>query len=296
MAPWPSPQPRDRDEWPDIDRTSPLPLYVQLKRRLMGAILSWSDPELRFPTDDELVRQYGLSRHTVRQAVQELVREGHLRRVRGLGTFVSSRKVAEQFTPRMDFIDQWAQSGRPLTQDIERFERRPADHDIAAAFGVPAGEEVLYIKRLRRGAGIPVSVDHRYIPGWLADGFSRELAARHSLLDLLKRHTPLDHGEIEIEAALADPRAAEELEIMEGDAVLVRWLRYRDTRGRYVLAGRSTLRADQVRYALRVPIADDRDAPGASSAPADDGARAGLSLHLRAGPTPLPNDPANEVD
>lgn len=295
MAPWPSPQPQEFADWPDIDRASPLPLYVQLKRRLMGAILSWSDPELRFPTDDELVRQYGLSRHTVRQAVQELVREGHLRRVRGLGTFVSSQKVAEQFTPRMDFIDQWAQSGRPLTLEIDRFERRGADHDIAAAFGVPAGEEVLYIKRLRRGAGIPVSVDHRYLPVWLADGFSRELAARHSLLDLIKRQTDLDRGEIEIEAALADPRAAEELEIMEGDAVLVRWLRYRDTRGRYVLAGRSTYRADQVRYALRVPIGEGAgaDDPARSSAA---GAEPGLSLHLRAGPATPKNDPANEVD
>ncbi|MCR9218658.1 MAG: GntR family transcriptional regulator [Alphaproteobacteria bacterium] len=295
MAHWPSPKPQEFSDWPTIDRASPLPLYVQLKRRLMSAILSWSDPERRFPTDDDLVRQYGLSRHTVRQAVQELVREGHLRRVQGLGTFVSVQKVSEQFTPRMDFIDQWAQSGRPLSLEIDRFERCGADREVAAAFGVPAGEEVLYIKRVRLSAGIPVSIDHRYIPAWLADGFSREAAARVSLLDLLKRQTDLDHGEIEIESALADPSVAEKLEIMEGDAVLVRWLRYRDTRGQYVLVGWSTYRADQVRYSMRVPLGRQSDRPDLGGDSAVE-AKPGLSLSLRARPTTPRTEPANEID
>lgn len=237
-----------------IDRSSPLPLYVQIKRRLLQMIAGWDRSDLRFHTDEELCRLFKVSRMTVRQAVQELVSEGHLTRMRGVGTFVGGEKVDERFTPEMNFIDQWAGSGRPLIMTVRRIERIACPAAFAAALAIPQGEPVLYLERLRRSGGIPISIDYRYILAAYADVFEPDSVASSSLLDLLAQRVELESGTMQIEAGSADATVAEILQILPNDPVLGRHLVYRDTGGRPVLAGYSIYRADQARYVVTVPV------------------------------------------
>lgn len=65
-----------------LDRSSPLPLYAQIKQRLIGMVANWDRPDRRFYSDEELCEQFLVSRDTVRQALSELVREGLLTRSR----------------------------------------------------------------------------------------------------------------------------------------------------------------------------------------------------------------------
>ena len=53
---------------PPLDRSSPLPLYAQIKQRLMGLILRWDQPDRRFFSDEQLCELFCVSRDTVRQA------------------------------------------------------------------------------------------------------------------------------------------------------------------------------------------------------------------------------------
>lgn len=237
-----------------IDRSSPLPLYVQIKRRLLQMIASWDRHDLRFHTDDELCQLFKVSRMTVRQAVQALVNEGHLTRIRGVGTFVGSGKMDERFTPDMDFIDQWAGSGRPLVMTLRRLERMPCPAAYAASLGVVEGAEVLYIERLRTSGGIPISLDYRYIVADCADVFDRDSVERFSLLDLLRQRVELDRGIMRIEATSANPDIAEILQVLPNDPVLGRHLVYLDVRERPIMAGYSIYRADQARYVVTVPV------------------------------------------
>ena len=89
-----------------LDRTSPIPLYVQIKQRLLAMIATWGDRDNRFHGDNELCEMFGVSRMTVRQAVRDLVDDGFLTRVRGTGTFVAIPKIEEHFTPLMNLRDQ----------------------------------------------------------------------------------------------------------------------------------------------------------------------------------------------
>lgn len=237
-----------------IDRSSPLPLYVQIKRRLLQMIASWDRVDLRFHTDDELCQLFKVSRMTVRQAVQALVNEGHLTRIRGIGTFVGSGKVDERFTPDMDFIDQWADRGRPLVMTLRRLERMPCPAAYQGPLGVAQGGEVLYLERLRTSGGIPISIDYRYIVADYADVFDRKSVERFSLLDLLKKRVELDRGVMRIEATAANPDTAEILEVLPNDPVLGRHLVYLDANDRPVMAGYSIYRADQARYVVTVPV------------------------------------------
>jgi GntR family transcriptional regulator len=245
---------------PPLDRTSPLPLYAQIKQRLIGTILRWEQPNQRFFSDEQLCEMFCVSRDTVRQALSELVREGMLTRSRGLGTFVAVRKLEERFGPGMDFMRQWEAAGTPIQPTLLVFERCGADDQIAAALEVEVGARVLFIKRTRAAARVPVAIDYRYLPADLVDDWD-ESAALASPLHLLWQRVELRAGDFGIEAGVAGPEEVEYLHLAAGAPVLTRTLRYRDATGRLVMAGHTVHRGDLVRYSLSMPLSRDGKAP-----------------------------------
>ena len=245
-----------------LERTSPLALHAQVRRLLMGAIAAWPSPELRFPTERELSLRFGVSRMTLRRAMDELVTRGHLRRRPGTGTFVAFRQMEERFTPAMDFLDQWARHGRAISFRLLRYGQRVAPGPEAAALDLPAGGRALVIERLRLVGTIPVSLDLRVVPPTLAHALPRRLAASGSLLNGLRGAATLSRATMEIEARAADAGVAAALEVSPGDPLLFRRLLYRDADGRAVMAGHSFYRADQSRYVVDIPISAAQ--PGAA--------------------------------
>lgn len=238
---------------PPLDRTSPLPLYAQIKQRLIGLILRWEQPDRRFYSDEQLCAFFCVSRDTVRQALSELVHDGMLTRSRGLGTFVSVRKLEERFGPGMDFIRQWEAAGTPIQPTLLVFERCGADEQVAAALEIEPGAPVLFIKRTRAAARVPVAIDYRYLPADLVADWD-ESSALASPLHLLWRRVELRSGDFGIEAGVAGPEEVEYLHLAAGAPVLIRTLRYRDAGGRQVMAGHTVHRGDLVRYSLSMPL------------------------------------------
>jgi GntR family transcriptional regulator, N-acetylglucosamine utilization regulator len=244
---------------PKLDRASPIPLYVQIKQRLLALLATWDERNTRFYGDNELCRMFEVSRMTVRQAVQELVNDGFLTRTRGSGTFVPIPKIEERFTPLMNLGDQWASRGRPMQVEVLAFEERPCPAEIAPVLDIADGEPVRYIQRLRFSGRVPIAIDHRFIPLPVAGDLAREDAV-HSLLHALWNRFELSHGELRIEAATADKDVAGLLRIVPGAPLLVRHLRYYDTGERRLMAGYSLYRADLVRYSMTVPLSREADA------------------------------------
>lgn len=251
-----------------LDRSSPIPLYVQIKQRLLALIATWDESDSRFYGDNELCQMFEVSRMTVRQAVQELVNDGLLTRTRGSGTFVPIPKIEERFTPLMNLGDQWASRGRPMQVEVLAFEERQCPAEMAAALDIVADEPVRYIQRLRFSGQVPIAVDHRYIPLPMARDLAREDAV-FSILHTLWNSFELSHGELRIEAATADKEVAGLLRIVPGAPLLVRHLQYYDTGERPVMAGYSLYRADLVRYSMTVPLS--RDARSGEEASSDFG-------------------------
>lgn len=236
-----------------LDRASPIPLYVQVRNRLLAMVGGWSDPERRFYSDEELTAMFGVSRATVREALAELVDAGVLRRTRGRGTVVSLRKVEEKLTPGMNIRSQWEAEGLPISASVLAFERVGAPAPVAEALEIAVGAPVLFVKRLRATPIAPVAIDWRYLPAWIGDGIERADAAA-SLLHTLWRKADLDHSELTIEAAVSGPEEMELLHLPARSPVLVRHLVYFDRGGKRVLAGHSIHRADLMRYSVRVDL------------------------------------------
>lgn len=248
----------ERSDFAPLDRSSPIPLYAQLKSRLFPIISRWEDIEQRFYTDEELTRIFDVSRDTARQAISGLVSDGLLTRVRGRGTFVVFPAVEERFNAGMNFEQQWADRGTPMQIRGLAYEMRSADSDIATRLMIPVGTEYLYIKRMRSTAGVPIALDHRYVPAPVAKGWSPEVAEISVLHRVWEEHA-LKVGDFTITADLADEDVRLHLMLPLGAPVLIRQLRYHNAAGAVLLAGQTVHRADLARYSMQVPLEKPTD-------------------------------------
>jgi len=156
-----------------LNPSSKLPLYQQLYELLEGHIRSgqWKPGDM-IPPESELIELFRVSRITVRKVLDMLVSEGLLVRQRGKGSFVSQAKLEHGTTRIVSFTDDMRQRGlTPGTRIIFKG-LVPAPRAIAEALGVPEGEELARIDRLRLADGEPMCVEesfliHRYLPGIL---------------------------------------------------------------------------------------------------------------------------------
>jgi DNA-binding GntR family transcriptional regulator len=149
----------------DIDRSSPTPLYYQLAQAIEGAISGGSLPAgSRLENEVLLAQRYGLSRPTVRRAVQELVDKGLLVRKRGVGTQVIQPHVRRS-VELTSLYDDLARAGEAPTTEVLALDRVPAAADVAEELDVPVGEEVVVVRRLRRSHGEPLALLTNHLPG-----------------------------------------------------------------------------------------------------------------------------------
>ncbi|PWJ55685.1 transcriptional regulator, GntR family [Quadrisphaera granulorum] len=147
-----------------IDRSSPVPLYHQLAERLRAAIADGTlPPGSRLENEVALAGKLGLSRPTMRQALQELVDKGLLVRRRGVGTQVVHPHVNRSMA-LTSLHDDLARSGRVPTTEVLDYALAPAPRELAEALAIAAGVEVVTVRRLRSADGEPLALMINHIP------------------------------------------------------------------------------------------------------------------------------------
>jgi DNA-binding GntR family transcriptional regulator len=151
---------------PDValDRTSPVPLYFQVATRLQQLIEDGVMPVGgRLENEVELADRLGVSRPTMRRAIQYLVERGMLVRKRGVGTQIVHPKVRRP-VELSSLYDDLAKSGQEPRTEIRAFQVKPAPDHVAAALGIPEGAEVTWFERLRYADGEPLAIMHNAVP------------------------------------------------------------------------------------------------------------------------------------
>ncbi|MEU5974780.1 GntR family transcriptional regulator [Streptomyces sp. NPDC047315] len=147
-----------------VDRTSPVPLYYQLSQQLEAAIERGAlTPGSLLGNEIELAGRLGLSRPTVRQAIQSLVDKGLLVRRRGVGTQVVHSQVKRPLELSSLYDDLEAAGQRPATV-VLRNAVEPAGARVAAALGVAEAAEVQAVERLRYAHGEPMALLTNHLP------------------------------------------------------------------------------------------------------------------------------------
>ncbi|MER6244631.1 GntR family transcriptional regulator [Streptomyces griseorubiginosus] len=231
-----------------LDRGSPVPLYYQLARQLEEAIEHGVlAPGNLLGNEIDLSIRLGLSRPTVRQAIQTLVEKGLLVRRRGVGTQVVHSQVKRPLELSSLYDDLEAAGQGPATQ-VVRNETVPASADVAAALSVPEGAEVMLLERLRLTHGQPVALLCNYLPAGLLALDSDRLESTGLYRMLRTAGITLHSARQTIGARRATGEEAARLDEQEGTAVLTMQRTAFDDTGRPVEYGTHIYRAS--RYAF----------------------------------------------
>lgn len=176
--------------WPaelfaDLDRTGPVPLYFQVSSRLEAAIHSGAIPAGgRLENEIAIGQRLGLSRPTIRRAIQELVDKGLLVRRRGIGTQVVQGQVTRAVELTSLYEDLKNSSHVPATR-VLRHDVVPASEIVAQSLGLSVGDDVVFVRRQRSTDGVPVAVLENYLPLEFAD-ITREQLEEHGLYEIMR--------------------------------------------------------------------------------------------------------------
>ncbi len=169
-----------------INKNIPIPMYYQLKEILLDMIddREVGDP---LPTEKELCEQYDVSRTTVRQALQDLVVEGYLNRMKGKGTFVAEPKISQDFLIVLESFEKEMRSKglSPSTQVLE-FGKSESTSRIATQLRLSVSTDVYFLQRLRFADNEPIVVVNTYLPIGLLPGLEDHDLAAESLYSVIE--------------------------------------------------------------------------------------------------------------
>jgi GntR family transcriptional regulator len=257
-----------------VDARIPTPLYHQIFLILRGQIVEGRlKPGAQVPGEEELARQFNVSRITARRALAELAAEGLVTRGRGRGTHVAAR---DHEPPPVHggvegLIENLMAMGLKTQVELLDFSYEAAAPDVAAALRIAPGEEVQRSVRVRSLADGPFSYLTTYVPADIGRKFGRKELGREPLLGLLEKSgVVIDSADQTLSATLADTRVAPALKTVIG-APLLRISRIvQDRSGRPVEYIVGLYRPD--RYQFRMSLdrvrGEDRNTWSASVAPA----------------------------
>ncbi len=231
----------------------PLPLYHQIYLTLRDQIANGNYAHDDFlPTEQELIRQYGVSRITAKRALDELKMDGLVVRARGRGTRVqTANRVPSVRAPIEGLVENILAMGLKTEVELLEFDYVPADRDMAAALKCAVGDIVQRAVRVRSLDGEPFSHLVTHVPEAIGRTYTRrELATRPLLLLLERSGASISHAEQVLTATLAGGGVAQLLNVPVGAALLRIMRTVYDQNGRPVEHIVGSYRPDRYQYAM----------------------------------------------
>ncbi len=211
--------------WSEINKDSPVPLYYQIKESIQEAL----DEGVfkvgeSIPSEMDFCSIFGVSRPTVRQAINELVSEGALRKEKGRGTFVANKKF--NYGSMQDIVtyyDKLIQRGYDPKTDILEKEIITATKKLSKKLKLELHEQVIKIKRLRKIEDEPIVIITNYIPYKLCPGLMDIELKDRSLYRIIAENYgyQLKRSEVVFYPGLADKIDAQLLHQEKGDPLQI---------------------------------------------------------------------------
>jgi len=198
------------------------PMYTQIKEILKQRILD-GDYEVheRLPSEKEMIKVFGVSRITVRQALRDLHTEGLVFSVQGKGTFVSRPKVVQDIQSLQGFGEAMTPKGYETSARVISVQETNVSADVTEALNLTRGSMVIELIRIRYLNREPISVDKSYFPIDIGQRLlSRDLT--QDVFPMLENEfdIALGHADMKIEAMNADDELARHLNVDSGSSVL----------------------------------------------------------------------------
>ena len=141
------------------------PLYQQVISDLEKKIKTEMKPNDRLPSERQLLKEYGVSRNTIRLALNDLEERGIIYRLHGKGTFVSTIYLDQTNLGSMySFSEQMSEAGHKPTTQNRTLELVTPEEDVANQLNLKTGEKAYKLVRLRLADGVPLMYGETYLP------------------------------------------------------------------------------------------------------------------------------------
>ncbi len=234
-----------------IDKNSPIPLYHQIKQDIKEKIKSnkyaVNDP---IPSESELISLYNVSRMTVRLAIDELEKEGYVKKIQGKGTFVKKKKLTQE----LNSISSWSETvkSQGIIADTKVLEAKEilANEEIAEQMKVPPGTPLYSIKRIKSVENEPIGISQVYLLAQIVPSIINDPGISDSIYAVMetKYNIELSTATEVVEAKAADEVESSLLNINVGSPVISVTRLTTDAFGRIIEYSRIISRADMYAY------------------------------------------------
>jgi GntR family transcriptional regulator len=238
------------------------PLYRQLQRRLIDAMAQGAlPPGASLPAERDIAAMTGLSRVTVRKAIEALVASGQLVQKRGSGTYVAPRveRLEQALSLLTSFTEDMARRGKTVESHwISRSVQPPTPEEVMA-LGLGAGDRVARLERVRRSDGVPLAIERASIPTQILPDPEEVSGSLYAVLEQ-SGNRPVRAVQ-RISAANLGPKDAELLGVAPGAAGLrIERIGYL-AGGQVVEFTRSLYRGDAYDFAVELKLAQEPERP-----------------------------------
>jgi GntR family transcriptional regulator len=239
-----------------IDPYNAVPKYHQLAGILRKKINDgdWP-PQSPIPSERQLEMLYSVSRPTIRQAIELLIREGYLYREHGKGTFVMPQKLQKGLLELTSFSEDLIKRGIKPGQQILEMAYESAPEEVIRKLELPEGTKALRILRVRLGDDIPIGLQTSYVilkPDQLIT--REELEEVGSLYEILqeKLHIIPWAADETLEVTLATKEEADLLQVKVGAPLLINERVLWSQERKAVEFVKILYRGDRYRYTMRL--------------------------------------------
>ncbi|RKT52202.1 GntR family transcriptional regulator [Saccharothrix australiensis] len=185
-------------------------------------VVQRSYPDGVLPDERFLAAEFSASRNTIREALALLREEGLIERVPGVGTVVVTEKCVHGLDRLMGLAETLHEQGE-VTNDIRAAGPIRPPSSVARRLRLADGEPVVYVERLRRLDGLPLSLDLTYLPVDVGAPLLAQDLRNHDIFSLIEQTSGqrLGAADVALEAVNADLHSATVLEVPRGAALLV---------------------------------------------------------------------------
>lgn len=227
-----------------------IPLHIQLKEIIGNKIVN-GEYTGRIPSERELGSEYHISRSTVRQAIEQLVREGILEKRHGRGTYVTVKPIQD-----------WLGNLSSTTETIEKMGMNPgaklvSSERVKLIEPLKSKIQLEYVycfKRIRYANDIPIGVEKNYYPIKVGEQLSRYDLNKETFYDLLEKELgiKIDEAEQLIKAGKISNEDAKLMRLKNCEEVLITERKLFDVKGGFIEYEEAFYRSDMYSFKLKL--------------------------------------------
>ena len=252
----------NNNEWndlPNLEEEDSRPLYIQCAEVLKHHILSRSIAlGVLLPSEPELMQRYGLSRTTVRQAIQRLEDSGFVKKAQGKGTFVTANQRRNRLNAFRSMEPGLAELGLEVT-NVMIEQSDAACPEWAVNLGFPNQDRVRIFKRLKIVEEQPLALEIRVVPIEVSEALTEEDLIKRPFYDVLSTNikTKIQHVTYSITSGVASEKLAKMLGVEPGAPIVIRMGLYFTLSGQPVMASKIFFIAERIELRFEFDIRDE---------------------------------------